>query len=204
MGVDDPQQVATWLQSHWIHILIGIGLAAAAGLKVFLPFLAVSAAAYAGQLTLPDNMTWLGSLGMVVILLTAATVEILAYFVPWLDNALDVFTTPAAAAVGTIVMASQIPGLDPKVQFGIAALVGGGTSLAVQLGTVAGRATSTASTGGAANPLVTAVEVIAASALTSYLLPGVALFVFGLALALLAIGAVLAYKHLDKLKKLLD
>lgn len=200
----DPSQMIGWLYSQWVHVAIGIGLAAASGFKVFLPFLGLSAAVYSGVQAVPENLEWIGSPATLAILIAATIFETIAYFVPWLDNALDTLTTPAAATVGTIVMASQIPGVDPKVQFGIAAIVGGGTSLAVQLGTVAGRATSTASTGGVANPIITAIEIVAATALTGYLLPGVALFLLAITVPLLIAGGVLVYRNLDTLKKLLD
>ena len=44
-----------------LSIVLGIGLAAATGFRVFLPMLIVSAAAYSGHLPLGDSFAWLGT-----------------------------------------------------------------------------------------------------------------------------------------------
>jgi len=44
-----------------LSIVIGIGLAAATGFRVFLPMLIVSGAAYTGHLPLGDSFAWLGT-----------------------------------------------------------------------------------------------------------------------------------------------
>ena len=60
-------------------VALGIGLAAATGLRVFLPMLVVSATAYTGNLPLGDNFAWLGTPAALVTLSVAAFAEILAY-----------------------------------------------------------------------------------------------------------------------------
>ena len=42
-----------------MSIVLGIGLAASTGFRVFLPMLIVSAAAYTGHLSLDPNFAWL-------------------------------------------------------------------------------------------------------------------------------------------------
>ena len=44
-----------------LSIVLGVGLAAATGFRVFLPMLVVSGAAYAGHLPLDENFAWLGT-----------------------------------------------------------------------------------------------------------------------------------------------
>src|SRR3954468_12422362 len=77
-----------------VSIALGIGLAAAVGFRVFLPLLIVSVAAYTGHLQLGDNFTWLGTPAAMAMLGIAALVEVLAYYIPAVDNLLDAVTTP--------------------------------------------------------------------------------------------------------------
>jgi uncharacterized membrane protein len=84
-------------------IVLGIGLAAATGFRVFLPLLVVSVAAYTGHLPLDDKFAWLGTLPALVMLGVAAVIEILAYYIPVIDNLLDTIAMPAAAIAGTII-----------------------------------------------------------------------------------------------------
>jgi Domain of unknown function (DUF4126) len=57
-----------------LSIALGIGLAAATGLRVFLPLLVVSAASYAGYLPVGDSFAWLATPGALVRLGVAAAV----------------------------------------------------------------------------------------------------------------------------------
>ena len=91
-----------------LSIALGVGLAAATGLRLFLPMLVVSVAAYTGHLPLSDNFAWLATLPALILLSVAALVEILAYYIPGLDNLLDTLATPAAFVAGTIVAAAVI------------------------------------------------------------------------------------------------
>jgi hypothetical protein len=51
-----------------VSIVLGIGLAAATGFRVFLPMLIVSGAAYTGHLPLSDNFAWLGTASALTLL----------------------------------------------------------------------------------------------------------------------------------------
>jgi hypothetical protein len=59
-----------------LSIVLGIGLAAATGFRVFLPMLIVSGAAYTGHLPLGESFNWLGSPSALTVLRVAAIVEI--------------------------------------------------------------------------------------------------------------------------------
>jgi uncharacterized membrane protein len=65
-----------------------------------------SAAAYTGHLHLSDSFAWLGSLSAMTMLGVAAIVEVLAYYIPAVDNPLDTITTPVALVAGTLVSAA--------------------------------------------------------------------------------------------------
>lgn len=141
-----------------ISIFLGVGLAASAGFRVFLPLFALSLAGYFGVWELNTNWQWIGSLVAVLTFGIATLVEVFAYFIPWVDNALDSIALPLAAVAGTAVMVSTVADLDPVVTWSLAIIAGGGTASAIKGANAAGRLTSTATTGGLANPIVSTVE----------------------------------------------
>src|SRR5262249_20051205 len=67
----------------------------------FLPMLIVSGAAYTGHLQLDNSFAWLGTSEALTMLSVAALAEVLAYYVPVIDNLLDTLATPAALVAGT-------------------------------------------------------------------------------------------------------
>ena len=141
-------------------IFAGIGLAAASGFRVFLPLFVLSLASKFDVLTLNEKFAWLGSDLAVIILGVATVVEIAAYLIPWLDHLLDAAALPLAGIAGTIAMASMLKGTDPALTWTLALIAGGGTATAVQGSTTVTRATSTATTGGLANPVFSTFEAI--------------------------------------------
>jgi hypothetical protein len=143
---------------YLLYVLLGIGLAAACGFRVFVPFLAISIAALAGQLHLAPDFAWLGSWPALIVFGVATVFEIVAYFVPWLDHVLDIAATPAAIVAGIIVTASVLTGMNPVLRWSLAAIAGGGVAAAVQLVTIALRRATTYATAGVAHPLAAAVE----------------------------------------------
>jgi len=167
-----------------LSILVGIGLAAACGFRVFVPPLVISIAAKAGHLKLASGFEWMGSDVALVCFAAATALEITAYYVPWLDNALDTISTPAACVAGAVVMASMVGDMSPFLKWTLVLVAGGGAAGAVQAVTVTTRAASTAVTGGLANPIVATAEA-GGSVLASILaivVPVVAMLgVFGVA-----------------------
>jgi len=145
-----------------VSIALGVGLAAATGFRVFLPLLVASVAAYTGHLQLSDNFTWLGTLPAIVMLGVAAVVEVLAYYVPAVDNLLDTITTPTALVAGTLVAAATITNLPPPVKWATAIIAGGGVAGIMQGVTALLRAKSTVMTGGLGNPVLSTLELVGA------------------------------------------
>jgi len=94
--------------------------------------------------------------------------EIVAYYVPWLDNLLDTIATPAAVIAGTIVAASVVADVSPFLRWTLAVIAGGGVAGAVQAATVALRGASSLTTGGVANPILSTGE-LTGSVVTSVL-----------------------------------
>ena len=143
---------------YLLYVLLGIGLAAACGLRVFVPFLAISIAALTGQITLAPDFAWLGSWPALIVFGVATVLEIVAYYVPWLDHVLDIAATPAAIIAGIVVTASVVTGMNPVLRWTLAAIAGGGIAAAVQLATVTLRRASTYATAGLAHPLAATIE----------------------------------------------
>jgi hypothetical protein len=142
-----------------LSIALGVGLAAATGFRVFLPMLVVSVAAYTGHLPLSENFAWLGTPGALIMLGVAALVEILAYYIPGVDNLLDVLATPAAVVAGTLVSAAVITDLPPMLKWTTAIIAGGGVAGLTQGVTALLSAKSTVLTAGVGNPVIATAEL---------------------------------------------
>jgi Domain of unknown function (DUF4126) len=69
---------------------------------VFLPLLIVSAAAYTGHLSLGGNFAWLATPSALTMLSVAAIAEILAYYIPVVDNLLDTLNVLASNSMSTL------------------------------------------------------------------------------------------------------
>jgi hypothetical protein len=163
-----------------LSAILGIGLAAACGFRVFVPFLVVGVAARTGHLTLGPSFIWLSSTPALVALALATVLEIGGYYIPWLDHLLDVVATPAAVVAGAVMTASVVTGLDPMTRWILALIAGGGIAGTVQTLTVGARKLSLVTTGGLGNPVVA----------TGELLGSIVLSVVAIALPLLAFAVV--------------
>jgi len=162
-----------------LSVALGIGLAAAVGLRVFLPLLVVSIGGYVGHLHLGESFAWLGTLPAMIMLSIAAIIEVLAYYVPGVDNLLDTIASPAALIAGTLVAAAVMTDLPPMLKWTTAIIAGGGAAGLTQGATAFLRMSSTATTGGLGNAAVSTGELGG-----SVLLSVLALFVPLLAVAL--------------------
>jgi Domain of unknown function (DUF4126) len=88
----------------------------------------------------------------------AAIVEMLAYYIPGLDNLLDSIATPAAFVAGTVVSAAAMGDLPPIVKWTTAVIAGGGVAGLMQGVTAVLRANSTVLTGGLGNSVIATAE----------------------------------------------
>lgn len=175
----------------WIDICIGIGLSAAAGFRLLMPFLILSLAALFGHFPISPDLQWVNSLPALETLGLAVAVEVLAYFIPWLDAALDVVALPASMVAGTVLTAAFATDLDPFLKWSLAILAGGGVAGAMRGLTGFSRLLTTTFTGGLANFLIAILEVVGAVLLSilAIALPGVAVItVIGLLAVVIRIG----------------
>jgi Domain of unknown function (DUF4126) len=147
-------------------IPVGLALSAAAGLRVFVPLLLTGVAARLGAITLTPGMAWIGSDVALVAFGTATLLEIVAYYVPWLDNLLDTIATPAAVTAGIVMTAAATPDLPPFLRWTLAIVAGGGTAGLVQASTTLLRLKSSAFTAGAGNPVIATGELAGSIALS--------------------------------------
>jgi hypothetical protein len=156
-----------------LGIAVGIGLSAACGFRIFVPLLVMNLASQSGLLHLSPGFAWVGSSYATVAFATATILEILGYYIPWLDHMLDLVATPAAVIAGTLATASVVTDIPPFLKWTLALIAGGGIAGLVQGTTVALRATSSASTGGTGNPLVSTMELVGSliTALLAILVP---------------------------------
>jgi len=141
---------------------LGIGLAASAGFRVFVPMLVASIAAYLGVLPVQDGFGWLATWPAIVSFGTATVLEIVAYYVPFVDNLLDSITTPMAVGAGALLMTSVLPIDGDLLRWSTGFIVGGGIAATVQGGSVLLRLLSSSLTGGTGNSAVTTGEHAAA------------------------------------------
>ena len=171
-----------------LSTFIGIGLAAASGFRVFLPLFAVSLASYLGWIPTNDNFQWLSGLPTLIVTGVATLVEILAYYIPVVDNFLDTVTVPLATVAGSVLFASQFIELGTFPQWALAIIAGGGTAATIAAGFAGTRAASTATTAGIGNNVIATTETAGAGLMSvlSIFLPVVA-FILALALLILVI-----------------
>ncbi|MYI74168.1 MAG: DUF4126 domain-containing protein [Acidobacteria bacterium] len=141
-----------------LSVGLGVGLAAACGFRIFLPVLVMGLAARAGFLELTENFEWIAGSPALLTVAVAVTCEIVAYYIPWFDNLLDMVAMPAAVATGILVGAANIETTMPFLDWSLAAVAGGGSAAVAQMGTTLLRGASTAATAGLGNPAVSTAE----------------------------------------------
>lgn len=147
-----------------LAVLLGLGLAAASGLRTFLPLLAAAASARLGLfgVELNESLAWLQSDAALLALGVAATVEFAGDKIPAVDHVLDVVGTVVRPLAGALAAASVFAGADPLLA-GVAGLVvGAPAALAVHGGKAGTRVAGNATTIGFAAPVLSLAEDVLA------------------------------------------
>lgn len=178
-----------------LSIFLGVGLSASVGFRVFLPLFALSLAAYFNVWELNESWLWIGSTTAVITLGIATVVEIVAYYIPVIDNALDAIAIPLATIAGTAVMVSTVADLSPVITWALAIIAGGGTAAAVKSSASATRLGSTVSTAGFGNPIVSTIETG-----TSLVMSIISIFLPILAIVAVCFIFYIIYKLYKKLR----
>lgn len=144
----------------WLFLAIAVGLSAACGLRVFVPPMMLSGASVFGGMDVPLQLDWLENPLVFGALAVATLIEVIGYYIPWVDNALDTVATPSALAAGVLITHGYMGEVvsDPFAQWAVAAIIGGGSAGSTQLLSSVTRLSSSALTGGLGNPLVSTTE----------------------------------------------
>lgn len=171
-----------------LSVCLGIGLAAACGFRVFVPLLVMNLAVRADLLELSSGFDWIASTPALVLLAVATGLEVAAYYVPWIDNALDTLAGPLAVVAGVVVSASVVTDVDPVVRWSLALIAGGAAAGVVQGLTSLLRGASSLATGGLGNFAVATGELVGSVFLTllAIVAPVAAAVVFAAAVVVLA------------------
>lgn len=169
--------------------MAGVAIAAACGLRAFLPLLALGLGVRFELLHVDPAAAWIASTPAIVTLLWATVLELAADKVPALDHLLDVVATglrPAAAAVAAW---CTFAGVHPALGVAAALVLGAG-AMGVHVAKAKVRLGSSMLTMGAANPLLSFVEDAIATGLSAMAvlaplaaLAGVALVIWALSRA---------------------
>ena len=182
-----------------LSAFMGIGLAAATGFRVFLPMFVVSLASYMGWIPVNESFQWLSGLPILITTAIATVVEILAYYIPFVDHILDTMSVPLATVAGSVMFASQFTDMGMFPQWALALIAGGGTAAAISSGFAGTRAASTATTGGLGNSVVATTETAGATVM-SFLALAAPVVAFVITVILIIIVIILGRKLWRKIQ----
>ena len=181
-------------------ILLGLGLAASCGFRVFIPLLVSSTASLMGYLEFSAGYEWMGSWPAFAVFASATIAEIGAYYIPWIDNILDTIAIPLASIAGTLLSLSFVTGMDPLFQWTLSIIVGGGSAALIKTGASAARLKSSIFSAGFANWIIATIENI-----TSFIF-SVLTVLIPVVMGIFAICTLIyfSYKLLNRKKKVLQ
>lgn len=190
------------------QVMMGISLAACAGLRAWLPLLALGLMGRADLLPLNPSFAFLESTPALVVFAIATVLELLGDKVIAVDHALDAIGTVVRPLAGALLVASTLAKQDPLFAIVAGIVVGGGAALTVHTGKAVTRAKASSLSflhGGVGNALLSGVEdlVSVGGVLLAIFIPPVAFFFALLLLGLAALAAYLAFKAGRALWKLL-
>lgn len=147
-------------------LAMGIGLAACAGIRAWLPLLLAGGMARWGIIEMGSSFQFIASDRALILFGVATAIEILADKVPAVDHALDTLSTVLRPAAGSLLAASVLWQVsDPLTALALGVAVGAPTSLVPHAAKSVLRAASTTFTGGLANPFISILEDLIAVAL---------------------------------------
>jgi hypothetical protein len=142
-----------------LSVAAGLGLAAAAGFRAFVPLLAAGIAIHFGWVEPARGFDWLGEPIVLVALGIATVTEVAAYYVPGIDHALDLIGAPVAVAAGILAAAGVIVGLPDWLRWITAIAGGGAVATAGHALNAVGRAKTGAASAGLGNPVYSTAEL---------------------------------------------
>jgi hypothetical protein len=179
-----------------VHVTMGIGLSACAGLRAFLPLFVVGLAGRLDLVPLSDSFTWLESWPSLVLFGAAVVVEVLGDKFPIVDHFLDSVQTFVKPIAGALVMATVVEDWTPLYVTVFWIIVGGSTAGLVHVTKAKLRLASSATTAGVGNPVLSTSEdaVALAGTVGSIAVPPVMVIV-------LVVGVALVWFTLRRLRR---
>jgi hypothetical protein len=146
------------------HLATGASLAACAGLRAFLPLLAVGVAGRLGIVPLSESWSWLAEGAALWVLASAVLIELAADKIPLVDHALDAVQVVIKPLAGALLMAAASADTTPLAATVLWILAGGAIAGGVHLAKAKLRLLATAVTAGTVNPALSAAEDVGAAA----------------------------------------
>lgn len=143
-----------------INILLGLALATATGFRIFLPMFLLSFTSHIGWVTLPQKLSWLEGETALFVLGVAMLIELVSYFIPGVDNIMDIIDTPIAVIVGFLVVFSVIE-VNSMMEWILAVVIGGIVPAVIKACKATIRGGVTLLMGGLGNGLFSIVEALA-------------------------------------------
>jgi hypothetical protein len=144
-------------------VALGIGLAACAGLRAWLPLLLAGGLARAGVIELGSSFQFISSNRALVLFAVATVIEIVGDKIPAVDHTLDSLSTVLRPAAGSLLAASVMWQIsDPLTAVALGVAVGAPSALVPHAAKSLLRVGSTVLTGGLANPVLSFIEDAAA------------------------------------------
>jgi hypothetical protein len=144
----------------------GVAIAAACGLRAFLPLLALSLGVRFDLVRVDHSAAWIASTPVLVTLVWATVVELAADKVPALDHLLDLIATGLRPAAAGIAGWCTFEGLHPALGV-VAALLLGGGAMGLHVAKAKVRLGSSMLTLGGANPVLSFGEDAIAAGLSA-------------------------------------
>ena len=139
-------------------VVLGISLAATAGLRAFMPLFSICVFAWMGQVELGDSFAWMGTPVAAICFGTAVVVEVLADKIPVVDHALDGVGLVVKPIAGTLATSTMITGMDPVLTVVVGLATGGVAAGGVHLVKAKVRVMSSLFTAAHANPIISLFE----------------------------------------------
>ena len=143
--------------SLFTNLLGAVGLGAASGLNAWIPLLGLGIAERLGLVTLTEPFDRLGSTAVLVVLAVLFVLDLVGDKVPVIDHVLHAVGTVIAPISGAIVFGAQENLLSQSAPWA-AAVAGMVLGESVHLARSTVRPAVTAGTGGAGNPVMSAIE----------------------------------------------
>lgn len=183
-------EIFSWLAT----LSLAVALAAAAGLRAWLPLLVAGILARLGLAELGASFGWLGSWPALALLGGATVLEVAGDKIPVVDHALDAVGTFLRPLAGTLAAAATLVHIeDPLSALVVGLIVGAPAALAPHVAKSTLRGVSTGTTAGVANPLLSLIEDGVSLLITVF-----AFLVPVLTLLLLALGGWLGWRWLRR------